>query len=995
MNTPPGHTTDLPIGERKQITAVFVDLVGFSDIASTADPEDLQQWLEDYYVQSRDIIESYSGEVTEYLGDGIVALFGLARADELAAEKAVTAALKSVGEINARNAGGIRLQLRAGIATGEVAVRAADGLGAMPRATGMVTTLAQRIQEKAAPGTVMLAESTQILLRGTRRLKKFPDTQLKGFSDPHTLYQPVTAGRLDGHAPDVFIGRIAELKKIADSREPSLLIGPAGIGKTALARHVAKTTSHATTFSANGVYTQASYQPFKDWILRQIGQPLPNFGDIQSQFGSLDASAQRVLALLLGLPEGQRLLVEQTNLALRPLIETTIWQAVQSVQPDGILIFEDLHWLDNASLSTLVNILLDPAAGRYSILMTSREDTKIGKYLGNLPVNLIALDVLQDADAAGLIDALSAGNITPEERTALLETAAGVPLFLEQLFKRRNATAKNHVPGSLMDLLAEQIDASGPAKPALQCGAIIGRQFSRRMLAALIAEGTDLDELLGVACANGVLKQHGADDWEFSHALLHQAAYQGMLRKTRIGYHGQIAQHLQDHHADAVLRDPVLLTDHLRLAQQYVPAIQNYLTVSQWALFQGAFEDAEAHILAALTLCDEAPEDIDVTDLRIACQTALGSTRMQTQGFTAEPVREAFEAVARLATARGGHSAANGPAFFGSFSHAILSGDKDGSERFRDLLVETAGAINPTETNQEVQLAALNTEICYNFYAGHFTDQFSGFAQLRGIYDISRHGAMIAKFGMDSFAAAQMFEPVGRAISGHTHLVEELVAETDAHQALLNIPVMLPYAEIWGAVPLFYAGHHDRARARLNQGLATAHAQSAAFWQVTGAAWLHVMDPEQSDSDNGLAQFEQVLNTHEAIGSRVGLPYFRAHYAQALLRNGKHDAALRCARQAINESTASELYCWHAEVLRLSADVYDRLRLLDDATDTLDRAATFAASQAAGLWLLRIRIDQYRTNRTDRATLTAALSSLPAAADPPEVTIAKTLLTTP
>lgn len=980
-------------GERKQITAVFIDVVGFSDIASTADAEDLQQWLEDYYAQSRDIIEAHDGEVTEYLGDGVVALFGLTKSDELAAAKAVNAAMKSVREINAGYRGEIAMQLRAGVATGEVAVRAADANGTLPRATGMVTTLAQRIQERAAPGTVMLSESTQMLLRGTIPLQEVPDQQLKGFAEAQTLYQPTAAvPQRDRRSPGIFVGRRTELARIRASREPSLVIGQAGIGKTALSRHVAQSADRVTVFSADGVHTRASYQPFKDWIMQQTGSALPEFSDIQTRFPTLDGDAQRALALVLGLPEGQRLLAEQTNLALKPLIETSLWQAIQAVQPDGFLVFEDLHWLDNASFSVLVSILLSSAAANYCILMTSREDTKIGRYLGNLPINMIPLGAFNETEANGMLDALSQGNVAAAERARLIETAGGVPLFLEQLFKRRRADAGNHIPGSLMDLLAEQIDDAGPAKPVLQCAAVIGRQFTGDMLGALAADFAPLDDHIDLACGLGLLEPQGDDTWAFSHALLHQAAYHGMLRKTRIDYHGQIARHLQDQHADAVRRNPALLTDHLTLAQQHVPAIQNYLAVSQWALFQGAFEDAEAHILAALSLCAEAPADVDVTALEIACHTALGSTRMQTQGFTAPPVKEAFEAVAKLATAQHEYSKANGPAFFGSFSHAIISADKTGAERFRDLLVETASQLSQGDGTDEIPLAALNTEICYDFYAGNFQDQFTGFARLRDTYDIRKHGAMIAQYGMDSFAATQMFESVGRAISGDAHIVPDLVAETDAHQALLNIPVMLPYAQIWGAVPLFYAGLTDQALARLHTGIATAHKQAAVFWQITGGAWAHVMDPTQSDTPEGLVQFNQILQTHEAIGSRIGLPYFRAHYAQALVRQKDFDAAIASARQAAKDSTGSGLHCWHAEVLRLYADVCDQTNRTDEATKALSDAVATADRQSAGLWRLRARIDQFRSDRADRDDLAAALAALPAAANPPEVATAKRLL---
>jgi|GEM_PF-1797035 len=996
MNQPKIPPATRGRGERKQITAVFIDVVGFSNIASTADAEDLEQWLEEFYAQSKEIVEKHDGEVTEYLGDGVVALFGLDRADELAAPKAVNAALSAVSDINAAYKGSLEVQLRAGVATGEVAVRASNA-GNLPRATGMVTTLAQRIQERATPGTVMIAESTKELLRGAIAVTPVPDQKLKGFSEKQTLFQPIPQIVPANDMPQAFfVGRKAELDRIENSSQPSLIIGPAGIGKTALCRHVAQTAPRPVVFGADGVHTRASYQPFKDWIVSQTRKTLPDFADIQSCFEptGLAIDAQRALALVLGLPEGQRLLAEKSNVALKALIEDSIWQAIQAIQPDGLLIVEDLHWLDNASFGVLVNILQSPNAARYQILMTSREDTKIGKYLDSLPITMIPLDVLDTADASSMLDALARGKTQASNREELIEKAAGIPLFLEQLFQRSIAgdAANDGVPGTLMDLLADQIDATGSSKPVLQCASIIGRSFSMEMLRSIAADLGPLETHLKKACARGVLQEVSEEGWTFSHALLHQAAYQGMLRRTRVDYHSQIAAYLQDKHADAVRRDPALLTNHLSLAQQHVPAIQSYLAVSQWALFQGAFEDAEAHILAAIALCAQAPDDVDTTDLEIACHTALGSIRVQMGGYNAPNVKEAFDTVVKLAATQHRHSAANGPAFYGSFSHAVVSGDKAGSDKFSELLLETASRVPAAETDNEVQLASLNVEACLHCYSGNFEKLFVETAKLREIYDITKHGAMITKYGVDTFAATQMFDSVGQSIYGDAHLIPDLVAEADAHQELLNIPVMRPYALIWGSVPLFYAGDVETAVARVIEGIAAATEQDAAFWQVTGAAWLNVMDPSQSDTPEGLAAFGQVISTHDLIGARIGLPYFRAHYAVALAKHGQFDAALQESLSAVTENRASGLNCWFAEVLRLHAKVCQMAGQPDAAASALEQSVSIAQSQKARLWLIRTRLDQLDAGLISKADLARAVDLFHPHATPPEVIAAKQIL---
>ncbi|WP_198007060.1 ATP-binding protein [Roseobacter sp. CCS2] len=986
MSDPKSAKPTAPSGERKQITAVFMDIVGFSTIASTTDPEDLQDWLERFYAQARDVVTAHDGKVTEYLGDGIVALFGLDHADELAALKAVRAAMAALDRIDASPDSGITLQLRIGVATGEAAIRAVGEDGQGPRATGVVTTLAHRIQERAAPGTVMIAQSTQDLLRDRITTQDFTNENLRGFAETQTLFRPLTVQTAIPPAKSTFVGRAGVLQRIRDTDGPPLLIGPAGIGKTAVVKQLTAQAMTATYLAADGVNTHASYHPFIHWILRQTDRTLPDFADVSARFSALSDTAQQALALILGLPEGQRLLTERSNVALKTLIEESLWQALQAVQPHGLLVFEDLHWLDTASLGVLTHIIQSKQVRDYTLVMTSREDARIDAFFGGLPVNTIRLGPFSSNEATQLLNALSAGQIAPHQRAMVIDYAAGIPLFIEQLFQRDEAQPRHrrNVPGSLKDLLTEQIDNTGAAKPVLQCAAVIGQRFDTDMLRAIAADHGPLDPHLRMAQKQGVLRQIDDDTWGFAHALLLRAAYDSMLRPMRVDYHAQIAAHLQNNHADAVKRNPALLTEHLRLSQQYVPAIQNYLSVSQWAMFQGAFDDAEAHVLAAITLCEEAPDNVDVNALEVACYTGLGSIRMQTQGFTATPVKDAFDKVVQRAKGQNAYTAANGPAFYGGFTHAIISGDKYAADQFAGMLRDTAASDPQGNQTKELRLASLNVDTSLHFYTGRFDQASASFRALRDDYDIARHGTMISSYGADTYAAAQMFESATRAICGDAHLIPALVAETDAHQDRLNMPIMQSWAHIWGAVPLYYAGQIDAAISRVRRGINIADRQSAVFWQVTGAAWLNTMDVSETYDLNGLETFFAVIKSHETIGANVGLPYFRAHYAVALAKHDRVDDAYQASLQAIRENEASGLHCWYPEVLRLHARICAQRGGALGAARFRKKAGQIAHAQNALLWLLRVRLDQHQAKEIGDAALRAVLNRIDPAAKTPE-----------
>ncbi|MEO1639431.1 MAG: adenylate/guanylate cyclase domain-containing protein [Pseudomonadota bacterium] len=987
-------TAPAAVGERKQITAMFIDVVGFSNVASTADAEDLQQWLETFYEQAGTIIAAHDGEVTEYLGDGIVALFGLARADEFSATKAVNAGIAALAGIDASPGDGIKMQLRIGIATGEAAIRDAASAGNLPRVTGTVTTLARRVQEAAAPGELLIAAETQALLRGPIATEALAAQVLKGFDAPQTLYRPL-ATRQDGAANDnaIFVARDAELQRIAESGDPCLLIGPAGIGKSALTRHLAQQADQTTFIMADALNARTSYQPFIDWLSAQCGTALPVYADVTAQFGDLAVDAQRALALVLGLPEGQQLLTEKSNLALKGLIEGSLWDALKHRQDGGLIVIEDLHWCDAASFGVITHMLQAEDRGGYQFLLTSREDTKIGRHLGRSPLTTIPLDPLPQSDAQTMLAALVGDGPALGNAAMLLEQAGGVPLFLEQLVKRATSGGPDtdNLPGSLADLLSAQIDRTGDTKTVLQSASILGRDFDVDMLGAIATEAGPLLPHLQKAAAMGVLQRDGPARYRFAHALLQRAAYQGMLRKTRQDRHARVAEYLQSHQQASVARNPALLAGHLRLAGQHLAAAQSYLAASQVALFQGAFEDAEAHAQVAITLCDDAGEQDGAADLRIAGYSALGSIRMQTLGFTAAPVSDAFETVAELAARQNAYSAANGPAFYGSFTHGIVSGDKVAADRFSQLLRTAAEFVGKDDAAHELRVASLNVDASLHFYKGDFARQFDTFADLRPLYDVARHAPMIASYGADTFAAAQMFEVAGRSIYGDTHLVRDLLAETDAHQQLLNIPVMAPWAQIWGAVPLFYAGDVDAAVARATLGVETATSQGALFWQVTGGAWLQVMDPNQSSTEDGLAAFTQVISTHELLGANIGLPYFRAHYASALARHGEVEKAYQQSQQAVRENTDSGFYCWFPEVLRLHAAICQQVDRAADAKNALAEAVDVATGQDAKLWLLRARIDQFNAGHIDADPVAVAAAKFDPAANPPEIATARAL----
>ncbi|MFO1202282.1 MAG: adenylate/guanylate cyclase domain-containing protein [Tabrizicola sp.] len=981
---------DIDSGARRQVTAVFIDLENFSTIASAADAEDLQAWLDDYYRQARLLIEASGGEITEYLGDGVVAMFGLDRTEELSADRAVDAALRAVQSIKLNFQNRITVRLRAGVATGEVVVRqaATDGL---PRLTGAVTTLAERIQSEATPGTVLIAEETRALCRGRFETRALGPRRLKGFAEDVALYE--VTGRLPAggiEQPETFVGRAREMAKLIAAEGPVLIIGQAGVGKTAFVGHVASQFAAKSVFQGDAIGHGSSFLPFRDWLLDRIGTANPDYAALAEAFPTLATQDRQALALILGLPEGQVLIATLSSLALKGLIEGAIWRAILARQARGLLLFEDLHWFDVASLDVINAIVAAPEAAQFRIILTSREDAKLGRHLTAQGIQTLALDPLPEDDARVLLDRLAPDSLEAGTRDQVLQRAGGVPLFLHQL-ARRGAGANAALPATLMDLLGERIDSTGEAKPVLQRAAALGRSFRVEMLQAL--DGADPVPMLRAAARAGVLVARPNNAWEFAHALLAQAAYQSMLRRTREGLHARIADLLQAQFPQVLAREPGLLADHQHKARQFLPAIVSYLQASQKLLMQGAFADAEGMARAARGLCDELPED-QRPELEIAAHTMIGSVLMQVQGFTAEPVRQEFDTVLDISSAQAALGPNTAPALLGAHTHAIISAQEARANRLGDLMDRMADGLPEDPTGTEVRIVALAARNGTRFYQGRFAEQLDCIAAIRPLYRLEKHAGMIARYGMDMFAAAQMFEGPSRAILGQSDRIPDLVAETDAHQAALSIPVMQPYALVWGSVPLFYAGHLDQALARLDRGIEAAISQGALFWQFIGKTWACVMNPDLAKTSEGIAGFGQLIDTLRAIGANVGVPYFSAVHSARLLSSGRAEEALAVSSRALAEVQAEALHCWYAEILRLHAANCRATGRTVEAKAALDKAVEVATGQGAALWLIRALLDRADQGE-GTAGLTGALARFPASAALPELADARSRLAVP
>jgi class 3 adenylate cyclase/tetratricopeptide (TPR) repeat protein len=640
--------------ERKLVSVLFVDLVGFTSRSDGADPEDVREALGLYHSEARRRIEEHGGTVEKFAGDAVMAVFGapLAHGDD--AERAVRAGLavlESLAELN--EAHGLDLAARAAVNTGDAVVAVAGDRGREALAIGDVVNTASRLQTAAPEGRLIVGEETYRASRNAVEYEPLESIEAKGKADPlrawlaaESLAAP--AERPTGAHP--LVGRERELDlmrslwtRTLEERRPHLvtLLGPPGIGKSRLCREVASFVEQGGGRLLRGrclpYGEQTGYQAFPQIVRTASGIFDSDAANVARQKlqRALEqllppnevAESNRHLGLLLGLGVGDAtFLPHLLFFAARRFAEAT------ALARPTLLVFEDIHWAQTSELDLLEYLatftrdapVLFVAPARAELL-----DLRPGWGSG-LAQTTISLDPLGEAAASELAGHLLAAAGETVDPARLVEVAEGNPLFLEELAasvaERREEGA---LPVTVREAIASRIDAIPEnARASLLSAAVIGKTFWRDVLRN-VGGLEDPDEALAVLEARDFIRREptsqlaGDIEFSFKHMLIHDVAYSTVPRGRRRDLHAAVARYVEETVEGAGDTLAWLLAYHWREAGEGARAIPYFLAAAE-AAFQGWAQDAAVQLYAtALELAED-----DETRRRIRLKRALGLVRL-------------------------------------------------------------------------------------------------------------------------------------------------------------------------------------------------------------------------------------------------------------------------------------------------------------------------------------------------------------------------------
>jgi adenylate cyclase len=565
--------------ERRLVTVLFADLVGFTSRSDASDPEEVRELQRAYFEAVAAEVQRYGGSVEKYIGDAVMALYGAPQAHDDDAERALHAAL-GIREAVARLGSG--LEVRIGVNTGEVV----GGAGPGPQAheytvTGDAVNVAARLQQAAEPGQIFVGPTTRRLSAEAFDFAPLPPLELKGKAEPVEAWRlaralPVRPRVRGGEAP--LVGRRREQLLLESALESAqdghgLIVGvsgEAGIGKSRLAlelRHRAEAAGFGTTWAAALSY--ASSFPFhlvaalaEALLQRAAGRSMSDA--LADALPDADPAARdrwaSVLADLAGEadPDQRARLAEATPEARQRLLVQALAALLgaRAAERPQLVVLDDLHWADASSLAVLDEVLTAVPEAAIVVLALHRASWR-NRWANRSSYQQVNLDRLRDDEARQLLGALSGGrDVEAGLAEELMHRSGGNPFFLEQLLRAGEAGTRA-LPETVHELLLARIDAlPAPARAALGVAAVMGMEFDERALAD-IEPGIPVAEALGELQRDElIVALPGAADhptYGMRHPLVHEVAYRSLLAARRRELHRRIGAWLEQHGGEEAL----------------------------------------------------------------------------------------------------------------------------------------------------------------------------------------------------------------------------------------------------------------------------------------------------------------------------------------------------------------------------------------------------------------------------------------------------------
>jgi class 3 adenylate cyclase/tetratricopeptide (TPR) repeat protein len=1049
-------------GERKTVTALFADIKGSMELMEDLDPEEARAIVDPALKLMIDAVHHYDGYIVQSTGDGIFALFGAPAAHEDHPQRALYAALRLQEQLGRysnqlRSQGRLPLQARVGLNTGEVVVRSLETGEGHTEYTpiGHSTSLAARMQLLAPVGSIAATDATRRLCEGYFTFKPLGPTVVKGVKEPVEVFEVTGRGplrtRLQRSASrgfTKFVGReheMAALRRAAQLAQSGhgqvvAVMAEAGVGKSRLF-HEFKLISQSgwMTLEAFSVsYGKASaYLPILELLrdyfrINAIDDLRIRREKVTGRILALDRALEDTLPYLfalLGLSEGDDSLARMDAQMRRRRTHEAIKRILlhESLNQPLMVVFEDLHWIDNQTQS-LLNLLVDSlGTARILLLVNYRPEYK-HEWGNRTYYTQLRLDPLGRDSAAEMLDALlstsapppsgalarSVKTTEPALRSAsdewgkrgvepragegtdlaalkrlIIEHTEGNPFFMEetvQMLLDEGALVRNgaikliqplrslHIPATVQAILSSRIDRLAPAeKELLQTLAVIGIEQSLDMIRAVTHRSDEQLEpiLSGLQLGEFVYEQPslGGVEYTFKHARTQEVAYNSLLAVRRRQLHDRTARAVESLYSDRLEDHYAELAHHYLLGDDTKRAFQYARLAVEQAAARAAYAEASSLIEAALKLVDVLPEDMERLRTELALRTVESMLAFVSFGASSHQRELAIRRMCELGERLGEREELVG----GQIQLSNLYFTR--GEALRGI--EVAGrALELMEGTKDADLLA-NAQLSCGQLAcscGRLRESVEYLDQALG--NSGRARETTSFYGFLYGSAIKCHLSVVKHLLGGVVEAARLAADGLRQAREDNHLFSLGHALVCGGGWLSDLRREpDAVLAHGAEVITLAEENHFAEWLPWGQ-FIHGRALfELGQVAKGIAEMEIGIAGCQRLGNVPRLQYLIAQHAEATAKNGRVEQAIATINEALAQVERTGEQVDYAEMLRLKGEVL----LMRDRSATAEpehcfrRALEVARVQEAKWWELRTSVSLARllrdTNRRDEARI--------------------------
>ena len=987
-----------PEAERRQLTVMFCDLVGSTALSTGMDPEDLRDVITSFQNRCSAVIRRYGGFVAKYMGDGILVYFGYPRAHEDEAERSVRAGLDIVdamAELNAAVAkpSGVELAVRIGIATGPVIVgdQIGEGTASETAVVGETPNLAARLQALAQPNQIVVSAATRAMLGDHFDLDDLGAYEIKGFAEPVPAWRVLSARDVESRfaatrtgisAP--LVGRQEEMGLLLRAWESScrgrgqvvLIQGEAGVGKSRLVEGLREASGKDCIWVAircSPFHTASAFHPIVEHLKRVFGwQPedtaRQRLAKLEAGLAGFESESVRLFADLMTvpLPEDRYPRLSMTAQQQRDATLDAIvaWLIAVAERAPVLMAWEDLHWADPTTLETLGMLIEQAPTALLLVVATYRPELK-PPWPQRSHMTPITLNRLERPEVETIVSHLAGGRPLPGEVVDhIVAKADGVPLYVEELTKAilgsgvlqthgdayvlTGALAQLHIPETLQDSLMARLDRAPRLREVAQLGAVLGREFAYDMISALAGlEEQMLQSGLGQLVVDELLYQRGRPPrsrYLFKHALIQDAAYQSLLKRTRQQYHQQVATLLEDRFPEMVTTQPEVLAHHYTEASCPAQAIAYRLRAGAAAANKSANLEAIDQFRRGLALVEALSDMRERAERELDLQMALGPALFATKLYSHPDVGRTYARASELCRQLGDDSRGF-TALRGRYLHHLNLLEMERSQHFAEEGLRVAERLDDAARLVGAHMA-LGVTL---FYQGKLEPALARFR--RGFEMFDPNMRFPDWPGAHPGVQCQIWSMLISWMLGYPdRSLDELKTAVSSVDGLRH-PLTLAQTLCLAALVHIFRREPPAAADCAGRALRICEEQRISEWQAFALCMNGWALSVSGESEKGLAQIGQGL---DGYGAGSGQHMFLALQADAQLAIGKPEAALEAVAAGLKavEKTGgapleAQLHRLRGEALLAGAGT------VSEAETAIEEGIDVARRQNAKSWELR------------------------------------------